>query len=59
MNNYNCKGIHYQSGKDDWKKIQKTNPAMALDMLKKRLKKNIYSGYISKQNSDHENKQFF
>ena len=31
MNKYNWKGIKYPSGKDDWKKFKKNNPAIDLN----------------------------
>ena len=30
---YNWKGIRYPSGKDDWKKFEKNNPTIALNVL--------------------------
>ena len=50
MTRYDYKGINYSSGKNDWKKFDKNNPAVAFNMLYV----NICPAYISKQNSNHE-----
>ena len=33
INKYNWKGINYPSGKDDWKKFEKNNTTIALNVL--------------------------
>ena len=45
--------ITHLSGKVDWKKIEKNNPTMALNVLYVK-KVNIYPAYISKNNLNHE-----
>ena len=53
INKYNWKGINYSSEKDDWKKIEKNNVIMALNILYAKEEKNI-SCYVSKHNSNRE-----
>ena len=33
INKYNCEGINFPSDKDDWKKIEKNNLTIALNLL--------------------------
>ena len=58
INKYNWEEIHYPSGKDDWKEIQKNNLAIALNVLYAKNQK-IYPAYDSKQNSKREKQAFF
>ena len=44
-------GINYPSEKDDWKKIEKNNPIIVLNVLYGR-KEIVYPGYILKHNSE-------
>ena len=53
-NKYDWKGTNYPSGKDDWKEFEINNPSCALNVLHVKII-NIYSTYISKHNSNHEN----
>ena len=52
---YNWEGINYPSEKDDWKKYEKNNLAIVLNVLYAKNKK-ISPAYISKHNSNHEEK---
>ena len=47
--------INYPSGKDHWKKFEKNDPPIALNVLYVRIKKNTYPAYISKYNTHQEN----
>ena len=38
---YNWEGINYPSAKDDWKKLEKSNPAIALNVLYNKKEKYI------------------
>ena len=53
MDKYNCKGINFPSEKDDWKKIEKNNITIALNVLYAK-KEKIYPAYVSKHNSNRE-----
>ena len=44
INKYNWEGINYPSEKDDWKKIEKNNGTIPLNVL--------YAAYVSKHNSN-------
>ena len=46
IDKYNWEQIIYPSEKDDWKKIEKNNVAVA--------KEKMYPAYVSKYNSNHE-----
>ena len=48
-------GINYPSEKDDWKKIDENDLAIALDILCVK-QENINPAYVSKQNSMYEEK---
>ena len=52
-NKYNWEGINFPSEKDDWKKIEKTNVTMALNVLYAK-KVKIYPAFVSKHNSNRE-----
>ena len=49
----NWEGINYPSGKDDWKKIEKNNLTMSLNVLHGK-KEKIYPAHLSKHNSNRE-----
>ena len=53
ISKYNWEGINYPSEKDDCKKFEKTDVAIALNILYTK-KENIYLAYVSKHNSNHE-----
>ena len=57
-NKYNWKGINFQSEKDYWKKFEKNNVPIALNVLHAK-KEKIYSAYVSKHNSNCERKLLF
>ena len=46
MNKYNCEGINYPSKIDDWKKIEKSNPTIAPNILYTKEKRNMPSLYL-------------
>ena len=48
INRYNSEGINLSSEKDDWKKYEKNNVTIALNVLYAK-KEKIYSAYVSKQ----------
>ena len=48
INRYYWEGINFPSEKDDFKKIQKANPRIALDVFYDKKRKKIYPAYISK-----------
>ena len=50
-NKYDWEGINYPSEKDDWKKIEKNNVTIALNVLYAK-KEKIYQAYVSKHNSN-------
>ena len=50
INKYNWEGINYPSKVDDWKRFEKNNPAIALNILYTK-EKEILPAYISKHNS--------
>ena len=49
INKYNWQGINFLSGKDGWKKFQKNNQTIALNVLYAK-KGKIYPAYISQHN---------
>ena len=53
MNTYNWERINYPSEKDDWKKFEKNNVTIALNVLYAK-KEKIYPAYVSKHNSNRE-----
>ena len=53
INKYTLEGINFPSEKDDWKKIEKNNVTIALNVLYAK-KEKIYPTYISKHNSNRE-----
>ena len=53
INKCQRKEENYPSGKDGWKKIEKNNKTIALNMLY--VKKNTYSAYISIRSLNYEN----
>ena len=53
INKYNWEGINFPSQKDDWKKNEKNNVTIALNVLYVK-KEKIYPGYVLKHNSNHE-----
>ena len=53
INKYKWEGINFPSEKDDWKKIEKNNVTIALNVLYTK-KEKIYPAYISKINSNRE-----
>ena len=48
---YNCEGINFPSGKDDWKALEKNNVTIALNVVYVK-KEKIYPAYVSKHNSN-------
>ena len=53
INKYNWEGINFPSEKDDWKKFEKNNVTIALNVLHAK-KEKIYPTYVSKHNSNRE-----
>ena len=53
INKYNWEGINFPSEKDDWKKFEKNNVTIALNVLYTK-KEKLYPSYVSKYNSNHE-----
>ena len=53
INKYNWEGINFPTEKDDWKKIEKNNVTIALNILYTK-KEKIYPAYVSKHNSNRE-----
>ena len=58
INKYNWEGINIPSEKDDWKKFEKDNVIIAVNVLYTK-KEKIYPAYVSKFTSNCENKLFF
>ena len=54
IDKHNWKDINYPSGKDDWKKFEKNNPTIALNVLYAKIEEKIYQAFISKHNSKRE-----
>ena len=57
INKYNWEKINYLPEKDDWKKFEKNNLTIALNVLYEK-QKNLYLAYVSKQNQIMKNKLF-
>ena len=55
INKYKEEGINYPSEKDDWKKFEKNNLTIARNVLYSK-NENTYPAYVSKHNSNHEQK---
>ena len=53
INKYNWEGTIFPSEKDDWKKFEKNNVTIALNVLYAK-KEKIYPAYVSKHNSNRE-----
>ena len=53
INKYNWEGIHFPSEKDEWRKFEKNNITIALNVLYVK-KQKIYPAYVSKYNSNRE-----
>ena len=53
INKYNWEGISFPLEKDDWKKFEKNNVAIALNVLYAK-KDKIYPPYVSQHNSNRE-----
>ena len=49
MNKYKWEGIDFPSKKDEWKKIEKNNVTIGLNVLYAK-KEKIYPAYVSKHN---------
>ena len=58
IDKYNWEGINYPSEKDDWKKFEKNNLRIALNVLYAKNGK-MYPAYVSKHDSNRESKSFF
>ena len=58
INKYNWEGIHFPSEKDDWKKIEKNNLRIALNVLYAKKEKNM-SCLFQNMNQILKNKLFF
>ena len=56
INKYKWEGINIPSGKDDWKKIDKNNVAIVLNVL---YAKKIHPAYVSKHNLNCEKQVIF
>ena len=56
INKYNWEGIIYPSKLDDWKRFEKNNSAIALNILYIK-EKEILPAYISKHNSTREKQE--
>ena len=52
INKYKCEGINFPSEKDDWKKFEKNNVTIALNVLYAK-KEKVYPAYVSKNISNH------
>ena len=49
INKYNWDGKNYPSEKDDWKKIEKNDITIPLNVLHTKVE-NVYPAYVSKDN---------
>ena len=58
VNKYNSEEINFLSEKDDWKKIEKNNVTIALNVLYAK-KEKIYPAYVSKHKSNCEKQVLF
>ena len=52
INEYNWEGINFSSEKDDWRKFEKNNNIISVNVLY--AKKEIYPAYLSRYNSNRE-----
>ena len=52
INKYKWEGINFPSEKDDWKKFEKNNVTIALNVLYAK-KEKVYPAYVSKNISNH------
>ena len=52
IDEYNWEEINFPSEKDDWKKFEKNNITITLNVLY--AKKKLYSAYVSKYDPNHE-----
>ena len=57
-NTHNWKGTNFPSERDDWKKIEKNNVTIALNVLCAK-KEKMYPAYVSKHNSNREKQVIF
>ena len=57
INKYKWEGINFPYEKDDWINVEKNNVTTALNLFAK--KEKIYPTYVSKNNSNRENKFSF
>ena len=58
VNKDNWEGINFPSEKDDWKRFEENNVAIALNVLFAK-KEKIYQAYVSKHNSNREKQVIF
>ena len=58
LNQYNWEGISFPLEKDDWKKIEKNNVIVALNIFYTKNEK-IFDAYASKHNTYCEKKSYF
>ena len=58
INKYNWEGMDFPSEKDDWKKFEKNNLTIVLNVLYVK-KEKIYPAYVSKYISNREKKSCF
>ena len=57
INKYNREGMNFISEKDDWKKSEKTNATVVLNVSYAK-KEKIYPAYVSKHNSNRQKQVF-
>ena len=57
INKYKWEVINFPSEKDAWKKFEKNNVTIALNVLHAK-KETIYPAYVSKHDSNHEKQVF-
>ena len=57
INKYNREGMNFISEKNDWKKSEKTNATVALNVSYAK-KEKIYPAYVSKHNSNRQKQVF-
>ena len=55
---YKWKGINFPLEKEDWKKLEKNNIAIALNVFYAK-KEKMYPAYVSKNNSNREKQAIF
>ena len=58
INKYNWEGTNFPSEKDDWKKFEKNNVTIAINVLYAQ-KEKIYPAYVSKHDSNCEKQVIF